>query len=161
MAKACTLCTSPQSIQDRIETMEKENLSLKKMEAILGKEHNFKISSSSIGRHLKECLHKRADPEPIKTDVLDRLTQNPTDNEILNEMLQTTLAQAALQCHQQILDKPDLESFRSLEVLVNIRDKLYGETKVTESRPSELRELAYKTIAEFREALEEQEERRL
>jgi len=81
-------------------------------------------------------------------DVLDRLLQNPTDNDILNEALRTTLAQAALQCHQQILDKPDLESFRGLEVLVNIRDKLYGETRETEQKPSEFRDDAYRIVVE-------------
>ena len=116
---------SAQSIQDRVIALAKDNVSLKKMEAILGQDYAFKISSSSIGRHLKECTQKKADQEPISMDVLDRLLQNPTDNDILNEALRTTLAQAALQCHQQILDKPDLESFRGLEVLVNIRDKLY------------------------------------
>jgi len=148
MAKSCTLCTSVQSIQDRVTALAKDNVSLKKMEAILGQDYAFKISSSSIGRHLKECTQKRADQEPVNMDVLDRLLQNPTNNEILNETLRTTLAQAALQCHQQILDKPDLESFRGLEVLVNIRDKLYGENRETEQKPSEFRGDAYSTVAE-------------
>lgn len=151
MAKSCILCTSPQSIQDRVTALVKDNVSLKKIEALLGQEYKFKISSSSIGRHLKECMNKRAEPEQIDTDILERLAQNPTDNDILNEMLRTTLAQAALQCHQQIMDKPDLESFRSLEVLVNIRDKLYGHARETERSPSEFRELAYKTLAEIKE----------
>jgi hypothetical protein len=148
MAKSCTLCTSAQSIQDRVISLAKDNVSLKKMEAILGQEYAFKISSSSIGRHLKECTQKRADQKPVNMDVLDRLLQNPTNNEILNETLRTTLAQAALQCHQQILDKPDLESFRGLEVLVNIRDKLYAENRETEQKPSEFRGDAYSTVAE-------------
>ena len=118
------------------------------MEAILGQDYAFKISSSSIGRHLKECTQKKTDQEQVSMDVLDRLLQNPTDNEILNETLRTTLAQAALQCHQQILDKPDLESFRGLEVLVNIRDKLYAENRETEQKPSEFRGDAYSTVAE-------------
>lgn len=153
MPKSCTLCTSSQTIQDKVLSLSKDNVSLKKIEVLLGQEDNFKISASSIGRHLHSCLSAQKNPgsHPISSlDItpLERLVQNPTDGDTVHEALRIALAQGVLQCHDQIVERGDLESFRALEVLVNVQDKLYPQSQLIQESPASLREEAYRTILE-------------
>lgn len=146
MAKSCTICTASQPLQDRVAALAHDKVSLKKIEPIIFQEFNLKISASSIGRHLNSCLPEKAETGHIDTAPLERLTQNPTDGDTVNEALRVTLAQGVLQCHQQIIEKGDLESFRALEVLVNVQDKLYPHTQTIQESPASLREEAYRAV---------------
>jgi len=151
MAKSCTICSSAQSLQDRVAALAHDKVSLKKTAQMILQEFNLSISASSIGRHLHSCLsaQKNTGSHPISSlDItpLERLVQNPTDGDTVHEALRIALAQGILQCHDQIVERGDLESFRALEVLVNVQDKLYPHAQTIQESPASLREEAYRTI---------------
>jgi hypothetical protein len=146
MSKSCTICSSSQVLQDRVATLAHDKVSYKKTAQIISHEFNLSISASSIGRHLHSCLSASTERSLLDTTSLERLMQNPTDRDTLHEALCVTLSQAALQCHEQIVKRGDLESFKALEVLVNVQDKLYPHAKTLEQDPASSREETYRTF---------------
>lgn len=149
MPKTCTICSSSQPVQDRVAALAVEKVSFKKISQLILQEFELSISASSIGRHLHACLSTPTEKSFIDTAPLERLTQNPTESDAVNTALRLALAQGILQCHDQIIERGDLESFRALEVLVNVQDKLYPRTQAIQENPSSLREEAYRIISQF------------
>ena len=113
------------------------------MEGVLADEFKVEVSYSAIGRHLKRCVQKEASLEPLGNDELENLATNPPDPQTLHHALVNLLALAIRQCHTHISEKADLEVFRGLEVLVNIRDKLYPQKLLNRVEGSSLREQSY------------------
>jgi len=125
MPKNCSLCIQPENIKKRLLDLKIAGNSPRKIETILADEFNVEVSYSAIGRHLKGCVQKEASLEPLGNDELENLAINPPNPQMLHHALVNLLALAIRQCHTHISEKADLEVFRGLEVLVNIRDKLY------------------------------------
>ena len=74
---------------------------------------------------------------------MENLATNPPDPQTLHHALVNLLALAIRQCHTHISEKADVEVFRGLEVLVNIRDKLYPQKLLNRVEGSSLREQSY------------------
>jgi len=125
MPKNCSLCSQPENIKKRLLDLKLEGKSHREMETVLADEFNFKVSYSAIGRHVKRCVQKETILESLEDDEMENLATNPPDPQTLHRALVNLLALAIRQCHTHISKKADLEVFRGLEVLVNIRDKLY------------------------------------
>jgi hypothetical protein len=155
MSKPCKICSSSQIIQDRVITLKNEGLSLRNIEAELKSLFDFKIASSSIGHHLNKCLKLSGEQqlEEAVLKTLEELAEAPPENDMTRYALRNLLAKALVKFDQRMDETTQtstpynmhLETFKCLETLVNIQDKLYPPLQGTGESGS-LREKSYNVL---------------
>jgi len=166
MAKPCSVCSQSEALQERIQALHQRGESQREIENILTQEFHLKVSHSSIGRHLKNCLTgKRVEEEdPLDLEAaLTELAQSPLDSELLHQGFCRVLARSLIIFSNRLTETSSaetpynvhLETFKCFETLVNIREKLYPKTDKTEEKNKEVKIAA----AEFVQALTEDERR--
>jgi hypothetical protein len=166
MSKACSVCSQPDALQERIQELHQKGESHREIENILRDEFHLKVSHSSIGRHLKNCLKEKSaeeeDPLDLQT-ALEELAQAPLDPDLLHQGFCRVLARSLMIFSNRLTEtsSPEtpysvhLETFKCFETLVNIREKLYLKTNKTEEKNKEVKIAA----AQFVQALTEDERR--
>lgn len=166
MSKACSVCSQPDALQERLQDLHQKGESHREIENILMAEFNIKVSHSSIGRHFKNCLKEKSsegeDPPDLQT-ALEELAQAPLDPDLLHQGFCRVLARSLVIFSNRLTEtsSPEtpysvhLETFKCFETLVNIREKLYLKTNKMDEKNKEVKILA----AEFVKALTEDERR--
>ena len=166
MAKPCSVCSQPDALQSRVQELHHLGESQREIENILTKEFNIKVSHSSIGRHLNNCLKKENPQEEDSIDLetaLTKLAQSPLDYHLLHQGFCRVLARSLIIFSNRLTETSSvetpytvhLETFKCFETLVNIREKLFPKTDKTEEKNKEVKIAA----AEFVQALTEDERR--
>ena len=166
MPKSCSVCSQPEVIQKRIQELHQKGESQREIENLLMAEFNRKVSYSSIGRHLNNCLKKNHYEEEADVDLetaLTELAQSPLDSALLHQGFCRVLARSLIIFSNRLTETSSaeapynlhLETFRCFETLVNIREKLYPKTDKEPERKNDVKIAA----SEFVQALTEDERR--
>ena len=166
MPKSCSVCSQPEAIQERIQTLHQQGESQREIENILMAEFNRKVSHSSIGRHLNNCLKRKNHEEEAEVDLetsLAELAQSPLDSNLLHQGFCRVLARSLIIFSNRLTETSSvetpytvhLETFKCFETLVNIREKLYPKTDKESERKNDVKIAA----SEFVQALTEDERR--
>lgn len=133
MAKICSICSSPQAVQEQILQWHKDGKSYREIEALLENEGRLNISNSSIGRHFKNCAFQGKDkkgnastfqkvintPKPDGADMHNALCH------ILNHGIEMFFQRMEETGEKTTPYSVHLETYRCLDMLIKMLESLY------------------------------------
>jgi hypothetical protein len=134
LAKHCTICSSGQDVRDKVTELHRMGKSYRDIEVALLPLFKLKVSASSIGRHLKNCLSQKEGEQEENPSTIQSIIEAPKpDGADMHNALCHILFEGIQLFFQRMKETTDkttaysvhLETFRGLDILINMLEKLY------------------------------------
>jgi hypothetical protein len=159
MAKNCSICSSPQAVQEQILQWHKDGKSYRDMETSLAEEYKLSLSNSSIRRHLINCIGAEKDEgrkeniltfqEVINTPKPDGADMHNALCHILNQGIEMFFQRMKETGEKTTPYNVHLETYRCLEMLIKMLESLYPNCgRLAEIKAQKQREIEMKSLTE-------------